>query len=298
MKYLYSIFFCSLLLTACSKKMEVEAPEFQVRVDKASYKLGDTVIFSFEGKPENIVFYSGEGGKNYDNRERTQATGKVQLEFTSYIANKGQDNTLQLLASTNFSGTVNAEGIAAATWTDISTRCILSTGVDKTSSGIVDLSDFAALNKPLYLAFRYTGYKHNTLKQPTWAIRTFDVNNVLPEGTYSITNSTSTGWRAADLKNSTVVWDIRSTGQLVITGNSATTINEDNEDWAISRPLILSVVTPDIGEPIRDVGSASLSNYKYVFAKTGTYTVTFLAFNNTVDDYKSVLRQIEVTIVQ
>jgi hypothetical protein len=282
-------------LTSC-KKLEVEGPEFDVKTAKTTYKVGETVNFTFTGNPDLISVYRGIPGENYDFRSRVTAAGIPQLNFTTYIQNMGETNTLRLMASTNFAGKYDPAGIAAATWTDITSRATLSTGTDNTASGTIDLTDFKAGDKPLFLAFKYQGYFHATLKQPSWFIRTFNVNNVLPEGrTSAVAAIGQVGWVGVDVKNPSVVWGVPTTGQVAINGTGTESINADNEDWVISRPLNLSAVSADVGVGLK-TATTVLTEYPYAFTAAGTYTVTFIATNASRDESKQIVKQITLTI--
>ena len=69
---LYSSFFLA-LFSSCVKYTDITTPDnFAVTTPKQTYKVGDSVIFSFNSGPDQIIFYSGEPGKNYANKDRTQ----------------------------------------------------------------------------------------------------------------------------------------------------------------------------------------------------------------------------------
>jgi hypothetical protein len=291
--YLYTL---GLLALASCKKIDVAQPDFNVSTTKTTFKVGEPVVFSFSGNPDVLSVYRGIAGESYDFRQRVSAQGVPHLNFTSYLLTPGQVNTLRLMASTNFSGKFDAAGVAAATWTDITSRAILSTGADNTASGNIDLSDFKVSGKPVYLAFKYAGYNHPTLKQPNWAIRTFNVNNVLPEGrTSAISVIAQTGWVAVDVKNPSVVWGVPATGQVAINGTATDATTDDNEDWVISRPYDLSAVSADVGLGLKNA-STVLKSYSYTYTAAGTYTVTFIAANASVDAQKAIIKQITLTI--
>lgn len=294
-----SIFLFSIILFSCTK-MKVDAPDFTVTTGTATYNIGDTVKFLFTGNPENIVFYSGEPGFNYNYRNRTTGDGIAQLNFTSHQQNMGEINTLSLLASTDFNGVADLDGITKATWIDITNRATLSTGADKTPSGSVDLTDLAALNKPVYFAFRYRGYNHATLKQPTWFIRTFNVLNLLPDGKSSTNGSIDKmGWASCNIQNPTVGWTITTgsnTATLSINGTGSGSTKDDNDDWIISRSFDLKEVTPDPGLSLRSLSTVAITGYNYIYTKSGTYTATFVAFNNSVNDQKTVVREVTITV--
>ena len=295
-KYFNILLLCSLCFCACTK-IDVDSPDFDVAASSLTCKAKDTIVFTFSGTVQNIVFYSGEPGKEYAHINRTEADGTPQLQFTSTLQNAGELNTLRLMASTDFAGTLTPEGINAATWSDITSRAVLSTGSSNTASGIIDLSDFKG-SKPLYLALKYVGYKHATLKQPTWTIPSFNVNNILPEGnSSSLMTIGDAGWVAVDIKNPTTQWALSTTGQPSITGYTTTNSNDDNEDWLVSKPLRLNLANPDTGTSIQDIGSAQLLNFPYIFNTAGVYTVTLVAFNSSIDEHKQVLKQFTITVL-
>ncbi|MCD0488967.1 DUF5017 domain-containing protein [Pedobacter sp. MC2016-14] len=288
-----------LFLASC-KKMKVEAPEFEITTEKTTYKINEKVKFLFSGETDHIAFYSGEPGFSYDNRNRMSSNGKPTLDFTSFIQNTGETGTLRLLYSVDFSGNYDAPGISQATWTDITSRAALSSGVDRWPSGVVDLTDISALGKPVYFAFKYVGYNHATLRQPTWTIRTFNLNNILTDGkTVPLATIDNVGWKSVDVKNSTVSWIIPLlTGLISINGTGAGSVNEDNEDWVVSRAFDLKKATPDVPVSIQGLTSAVLTNYEYAFTKPGNYTVTFVAFNRNASAEISIVKQINITVTQ
>lgn len=291
------ICFAGLLLWTGCKKLEVASPDFNVSLPANSFKVGDTVRFSFSGKADNIVFYSGEPGFCYRYKDRTSGEGVPQLDFTSYLQNRGELNTLKLLISTDFAGIYDSAHVRQATWSDLTDKAVLSTGADNTPSGPVDLGDYATHNKPVFLALRYQGYEHDSLKQPTWSIRTFNINNILPDGKRSsITVNKEVGWVAFDFSNPTVSWAVPVSGQVVINGSIANSTKETNDDWIVSRAFNLRSVIPDVGVSVMDLGSAVIQEYTYIYTKPGTYTVTFVAFNHSVDEHREVVREMEITV--
>lgn len=117
--YLLSAGLYCLLLLSCQKDI-VEDADFNVHTEKTNYKAGEEVLFTFSGNAENIVFWSGEAGKQYVNRSRASEKGSPYLRFTSAATVGAQPDGLDVLISKDFKGTVNEASIAAATWTNIS----------------------------------------------------------------------------------------------------------------------------------------------------------------------------------
>jgi len=334
MKISYIIATCAftLALSACNKKQVVPSLSFNVTaasnkgVVTNSFSAGDSVNFKFTGDPNNITFYSGEVGKRYQYVGRTQAAGDPQLQFSSLLANGAQTGSLSLLISTNFAGvalktvagvavrdtaTTNAN-IAAATWTDITSRATFATNATATASGIVDLADFAKQGLPIYVAFKYNATSGTI--QNKWTITNFLINNVLSDGTsYIIANlnspakpvtnygntSFSPGWAVsfdpAKDANS-YAWAYTDGTSLVITGaTTAAAATASAEAWAITGPINLSKVTPDMGVGIKTI-IAQLSSYRYVYSQSGSYNAVFVSSNTTADDSKALVQQLPLTI--
>lgn len=318
---------------ACNKQTDVKPVSFDVSSTRlngtpgTSFSNTDTVNFVFNGNPDIITFYSGKTGKRYDYKDRTSATGIPQLQFSTIRANGSQANSLALMVSSDFQGivtktiygvltrdtaTTNAN-IAAATWTDITSRATLSTGgTTAVSSGIIDLTDFVNQGKPVYIAFKYNATAGSI--QNKWTISMLLLNNVLSDGTTytiaslngpttAITNYGNTtygpGWAvsfdpAKDANK--YAWVYTDKTSLVITG--ATTVaaaTAPAEAWAIMGPVDLTRVTPDFGVGIKAI-SARLAFYQYKYSAAGTYNAVFVASNNTIDGSSVIVKKTSLTI--
>ncbi|RPE05726.1 DUF5017 domain-containing protein [Chitinophaga lutea] len=284
----------AMLLAAC-KKDKVSMPDFQVHTSSLTYKVGDTVKFIFTGNPDNISFFSGEPGRNYEFRKRTSAANDLRIEFGSWVQFGVIYPNLQLLVSNNYNGKATAADIQAATWTDISSRAKFSTGADNTPSGLLSLKEFARPQKDsamVYVAFRYTDTK-KTQGQNRWVIRTFSATNVSDDGVVTPLAVMATGgWQQVDFKNPAAVWSI-TTAQLLMFGGNATA--DDNEDWVISKGFNPWQIAPDAGAGLKNV-SGVMNEYAYVYKKPGTYKVVFDASNVRYNGEKRLTREVTLTI--
>src|SRR5690242_9205360 len=101
MKHRIYLGLIALIALAGCKKLSVDAPEFDVSIEKTTYKVGEEVNFRFSGNPDLISVYRGIAGENYDFRNRITAEGLPQLNFTTLVQNTGETNTLRLMGSTN-----------------------------------------------------------------------------------------------------------------------------------------------------------------------------------------------------
>ncbi|RZK65220.1 MAG: DUF5017 domain-containing protein, partial [Pedobacter sp.] len=190
--------------------------------------------------------------------------------------------------------------VVAATWDEI--PAVLATSATARVSGNIDLNGFLTTdNKPVYLAFIYTGYNHATLNQPKWSITAFTLSNILADGSINpISTAAEIGWAQIDFKNNTTSWSLPTTGLISIDGTTPVTgitkLKDDNEDWAISKPLNLKRVNAETGVSIKNLASAKLNSYPYIFSKEGTYKVVFVAFNATQSDRREIVKELTITI--
>lgn len=294
MKKIYILLILGICLSACNKN-EVLQPDFIVTTDSTVYKVNEQIKFTFIGSADIITFYSGQVGKEYAFRNRFRVDGKPQMQFTSYMQLGPQTNSLSLLASTNFNGIYNTENIALANWSDITSRATLSTGIDNTPSGVVNLSDFAKKDSVVYIAFKYVGKKDPLIAQPTWTIKNIAIDNKIADSSLvSVVKSANISWGAVNVGNLTKAWTYSAT-QIQMAGGPVNT--DDNEDWIITQPLSLDRVQRSLGVNVKTNPIAKI--YSYVFpgySTPGTYTVTFEAINANRWGTKTLIREIIIKI--
>lgn len=274
---------------------------FAVTTTKQTFRVGDSVIFTFNSGPDEITFYSGEPGKTYANKDRIQQTAGVnKLVFQSYMTQGilANPDSLRLLISTNLNG-YDAVSIANASWTDITSRnskwpTALSTSY--TTSDSINISDFNNVDS-INIAFRVLGKTYATSAQRKWGIQGFTLSNKLPDGTstplfsapYSGAALSSvfqyTGWVQANLlPNPTTgfnAWNLgtagistadsvrNSQGVNIASGypivfDPGTAVNNSpNDSWAITKKVALKQVNPDPGVTIKNYVSAAFAGVTY-----------------------------------
>ncbi|PRD50790.1 DUF5017 domain-containing protein [Sphingobacterium gobiense] len=298
MKYIHHILSMVLFigLISCEKNLQVDPPDFEVRLSKTTYKVGDTIHFEFSGAPDNITFYSGLPGADYRFRERTQVEGGIPKAkvITQYGGGGNQLESLRLMVSNDLEE-LTAEGIAQAIWTDVTSQVDIATNPTVVESDYLDLSPWVDTEKPFFIAFKFVGEKDPITVPGNWIVRELQAVTELPDGSeIPVADRVNAGWSIIDVLNPASVWTIRATDVVIIGGGR----NADpSEDWLITKPLYFTKVPPDTGTPIQNIGSNLLSDYSYTYTTPGTYHVAFLASNASADDYKSVVREFEITIV-
>jgi len=253
-------------------KVEEEIPaSLSVLPDKVECKAGEPITFSLTGNnADNVVFYSGESGHNFDFRERFYADNDMVVNFSTWVRYGEIYQNLQFLVSNDFNGIYDEGSVEAANWIDLSDKFTFSSGVDRTPSGEVSLKEYAGddPNAQLYVAFRYRD--NEKPRQNNWIIRTITLDLISPEGVRSSSAAMSTmGWKVVDFKNPAVTWNISSSTQILIDGG---TNQPENDDWVISKAFNLRKGTPDKGVSLNSVTSR---DYIYTYNTPGTYKAVF-----------------------
>lgn len=298
-KLLFGSIAC-VLLGACDMELRVDEPDFNVHLETLQYKAGDTVKFEFTGSAGNVTFYSGLPGADYTYRDRTMIEGgKPQISFnTQYGGGGTQKSSLRVEVSSDLEA-LTTEGILAATWTDITSRCTIAPNPTVTPSGVIDVSDLVAPGKPFFLAFHFLGETSADFAAGNWIVPAFTATTLLSDGTaLPVATLQNAGWKPFSVTNDANAWFSRGNPivDLVIIGGGKNAPASD--DWFVTKPLFFTKVPPDKGVPLQNIGSNALTEYSYVYSKPGTYTVTFLASNNTVDEHKSKIQQFEITVAE
>jgi hypothetical protein len=231
------------LFSSCENNDEITTPDFEVTTEKVSYKVGDTIQFNFTGKADVLTFYSGELGSNYEAKDRYTAEGVVKLAFelamTEGLPPAVSLDAMSVLISIDLAG-YDAESIAKATWTDITSRNTkwpTAKTSTYTKSDAIDISDFSSANK-INIAFKYVGKPNPASRQSKWQIKDLTLNNTLADGTVTPLFSTFTnvGWVQASIKN-----DLNK-GTPTSTGYNAWDVGTWNVS-ATNNPIIFSTAS-------------------------------------------------------
>ncbi len=287
---------CSVIFfTSCTKRNMVDGPDdFDVTVERLTYKAGDTVKYNFSGNPENIVFWSGAEGNNYANRNRTEIEGNsLILDFKSFSQMGEVDqSSIKLLISNNFNGKYDPENVKAATWTDITNRAVWSSGADQTPSGNITLDEFTTGNKSIALAFRYiTTVVKPITTQNRWVIRSFDLNSVSPAGkSNAVLSMGNAGWASFNYSGDSTSWTISAT-QLISMRNTT----HLDDDWAVTKQVRPNAVSPDKGITLKNI-TRKITEYKTTYNEPGEYKVVFEATNARIKETKKHLKEFTITV--
>lgn len=295
----------SVFFAACSDE-EVQAPDdFTVSTAVATFKLSDSVQFNLAGNPDNIVFYSGEPGIEYDKRlDFNSDKGTLIYRFASNSrSGETLPRNISVLVSTDFNGQYDKDNLKIEEWTNITDRAIMPANVAPNpdlASGDIDISDLRVEGKPMYFAFRYVSENPTTTAQRYWNMGRMELINKVPgNADYILTSTTAGGmFQIVEFTGANNAWTI-STAQsanhrLIHTANL---INwEADDDWVISKAFEPFATVPGKPINIKDITKKPITNFLHKYSTPGTYKATFIAMNANKDVQKEIVKEVWVTI--
>nr|WP_294895137.1 DUF5017 domain-containing protein [uncultured Pedobacter sp.] len=298
------ITFVSIILLACNK-IKVEKPDLNVITDKLLYKVGDSVKFNLSGYADYIYFYSGENGSDYSKAGlyKSPVSGKPEMSFQTNLAlgtgTLGTKN-LSILVSNDFTGILDTTNIRKATWTDITSRVVLSTTTTTVSSGNVDLSDLKSEGKPIFVAFRYISVDPNTSTQRRWRVLNFNFTTTYPDGTvYTNGNGNlNSGFSPVNFYTSSPTWVNGANLEHAVVNPGSPAV----EDWAISKQFDLDRLNPAltaVSEKITSIETGAIpEQFIHIYNSPGSYNAVIVARNATVDNHEEVVKKFNITVEQ
>ncbi len=302
-KILFPVFL-ALALAACKDDtMEVREPQLEVSLEKEIYAPGEDVSFRITGGDADFIsFYSGEAFHQYDYRTgRSVEFNGLKMSFYSRVKLGAQANQLSVFISSDFNGDYSDyASVQAATWTDITSLFRMSSG-DVVASGTVDIMDYIDEDANNYIGFRYTMRPTAQYgKRRTWQIsesKVFTTNDLY--GEVPLVDG-PTAFRLVDQSAGTDhACSSSITEALIELQGPLNDATLETVHWAISSPFTVSSeveMGPDRPAPVKSYSDAPMSEYRYVYNTPGIYTVTFVAYNSTLTESKSVMKQMKVKI--
>ena len=298
---------------------------FNVTTPDSVYGINDTVVFSINGNPDDISFYSGDSGNNYALRNQTtKSGGSVNFSFQIRASNDSvfsaiANGSFKVLVSNNFPGTYStltndtaansADSVLVnddATWTDVTSRFAipassanwpLNTYYLTPSVNIGDV--ITNPSNPLNIAFKYSADTTHYMGSNGISIGSLLLNSKFPDGTSTSFNvvpggSKSTTWYLTNATTSPYPW-VTSSTQIKVIPKYGTTYTED---WAISNAFFPDAAQPDIAIPIKNIAQSQLTSFAYKFQQKGLHKVFFVASNNRVGGTSQTVREIDLDITQ
>lgn len=283
----------------------VDRIEFDVNLRNGQQEIyvGDEVIFDFGGNPDYIVFYSGENGRKYANKDRLKVdVESMTLSYTmkqQYTKPSYQDRAnMHIYVSEDFRGLCTAEGIEQATWTELSGEggwkvpiCL----APSTSETVTYKGDLAAyMDKKFYLAFQYETPVSEEY-QPRFDIEPLTLTKMTEGQEVEMTNPEKEFGFTYVFPKGKPVGNYNASATRLLFQPSSDNTGRAAEIWAISKQLDPSAVSPDEGTPIKSLDTTAPS-YTYKYMNPGEYVVTFVARNANMWNVESVVREIKITV--
>lgn len=314
-KRLYSLLMIAgVLLTACNPD-SVDSVDFNVVVDnnvKEVY-VGDPVTFNLYGNPDYIIFYSGEFGNRYADKNRSEVA-LSSVTFTATIGERCWTGALYkaqqvvfAYISEDFSGVYTPEAVEAATWTEITgtgdgklhyPNC--ATTWDDSATSKIDFSEYK--DKPFYLAFRYVlpEDKNASGNQPRVLINPLKIDKVTVEGEQLQLNNPQREFAFQFVQNKGNLTETNNKNSMPISDISfgfqpQNAIGTEMDLWAISQRMNLKAVSPNTGVPVKTLNSKILS-YSYTYLKPGEYVATFVASNANMWNSENSVKEMKIIV--
>ncbi len=282
------------LFFAC-QKYEVTIPNFDVKIEKLNYNVGDTVSFKLFGDANYVLFYSGDVYNNYEYRNEATQEGEYTLSFDSQISGNASAK-VELLASTDFTGIYTADEVKAANWYNLTDKALWATSNTSVNSGKVSLNDLYVPGKPIYIAFRSFKSVNNLNTLFTHSLNNITVQNTYEDRSYEVKPGTYfQGWKTVDFAKGNIVWKHNASNNISI-ANTIALSQEEHDNWIVSGALQLNRSVGDYAKTIKYPASLMPDYYSYVYTKAGVYNACFVVSNRFSDRNKEVLKSFQITI--
>ena len=316
MKKLYFLTAVLTLAWGCEHKV-VDDVDFHVSFDSNNtYYVGEKVVFNFDGNAENIVFYSGEKGSEYQYHDRyaipAENIESAELSL-DVISQYGKAGALEIWVTDKFSGLWgdnpgdDREIIKSLTDANMTENWTKLDYTDPGSGGTVKVNhNIADLKENFCIAFHWNPVYDGKSSQ-----RTYRVNGEINLGVKDMGQSKMTlsnldftavmmnperDAYITDKKNGSIILD-DSVYSLFFKGCGATEFSYALDGWAISRPRPLNKVENDKGMVIKNTQNY-MDSYEYVWNESGTYEVVFVGRNENYAASSEQIHKYTITILE
>ena len=308
-------------VTGCEQKGMYSDVDFNVTLDASNtYYAGDPVVFNFSGNPDNLVFYSGEMGADYQYHDRYQVAEEdvesIALDLSVQHRFGNPDPALDIYYTNDFAGLAGNDAQADKAllqemfdggmqgWTKV----IYNDAGAKQDFWEPVTADLTDCISNLCIAFHW----HPDADEDGEKVDTYFVNGEL---TVNVKGMEPARYDIETLMGTTTVmmsdqiedpyhrenkngW-IRfglSNAAISFAGGNYKEIGHSCEAWLVSTPRAFNSAEPDTGVAIKNVQNY-LPNYSYVYEEPGTYIATFVGTNSNYMGSSEEVRQIQVTIL-
>ncbi len=301
-------------LVSCQKFDNEKPLTFDVYLDSTTFKVGDPVTFKFKGGDANqISFYSGEVGNDYEYRDknRIDEIKKVYFSFQTHNVPVGQIVYPNVFVSTDFNGVYDYESVSSATWKPISH--LYRWGANGpwqtmwTSSGNSEITSFIEENKPFYIAYQVKSdaQPSGTISR-NWRTNSHSLIAETVGGNYiSLANFGGMSWKLVDryLEPSVISTQSSSTvsSSIMLLGyynSTSPRYRQEAEIWGVSKKFESGEISLGSSKSVslKQYIDIPLETHTHYYENPGTYKVVFLASNATISGSTQVMKELEITV--
>lgn len=321
----------SMAFTSCENELKQDV-ELDITVETndnvrfdggtITVKKGSPITFQLGGAPDFLTFYSGEAGKEYRYKDRTEVNPdeitSSRLQFSLQAQYGKPANIMQILISDDFPGLATNNFKADSTlveqheWQTLIPQAELPQKAT-TISYDVDMTPY--LGKRIAIALRYEGID-NSAVQSRFQFNNMAIVNTMENGLVTSLSASSFGFTALNMyythpdvlnatgvsgnrtnviggkpygtatNNTSGVWNLAKFDAFFIHSTPANT--PLMYAWLVSNLIVANGCTPDAGTGIKNI-SQRLDTYNYTYTEPGTYTATFVAVNG---NYKQEIEKV------
>ena len=333
------------VLTSCEKELHKDA-ELDINVQTnenitfdgktITVKAGTPITFQLGGENDFLSFYSGEAGKKYEYRDRTEVdpndieTSKLTMKIRTDYGNT-QALDFRIMVSETFEGlsknNFEADSIQAKKhegWTVLKTREHIN-NPDKSGPKLpnptpieIDMKPYMGKRIALAIMYKYTNDEGKEVVTATQTKLTFQemmIVNTMKDGSETSLTANSFGFTPLNMMHKHNLSD-----QKGMTANRpyGTVTNNTSGIWNMKDMnaffihssgggsvakyswLISNLLTVNACTPDVAEGikniSQGVNSYKYTYNTPGTYTATFVATNAKYTGINQVVRQYTIKV--
>lgn len=308
-----------LAVAGCEQANIYSEVDYNVTLDPSNtYYAGDPVRFNITGNPENLVFYSGEDGHEYANRNRYEIPEEdviaMTLELQIQHRSGNAPQALDIYYTNDFAGLNGNDGAADRAlvqqmyddgmpgWTRIEYD---DPGVQQ-DVFLPVTTDIQNCISNLCIAFHW----HPSMSDEEHdKIDTYWVNGTLTveiEGMDVMQYDLETLFGTAVMMDETIDAYHMNSGNgsirldtnqdITFAGGRYSEFGHYCEGWLFSTPMGFNSTTPDQGTVVKNMQNY-LDSYEYTYSEPGTYQAVFVGRNANYIGSSEEVKTFRVTVL-
>lgn len=302
-------------MASCEQQI-VDKVECDITLDASNtYYAGDPVRFVLDGNADNVLFYSGEMGAQYQYKDRyTVSVDQINSAMLDmqYQARYGYAGGLDIYVSDSFEGLKGDDGEAD--------RATMQAMYDGGMQGWVKLDydeggstkwtsqsyDVSSMLDNFCLAIHWHPVRDGRSAQRTYWVNgdiTLDMQGSAPSSMSITALNPVVVMMNEELDpyhknkgNGSIRFDNPTAAAICFQGVGATVLSYALDGWVVTTPSALNKVDNDKGTVIKNLQNY-MDSYEYVYDEPGNYTATFVCRNANYKDESEVVRQLSFSVM-